>query len=141
MGTSASSSAKKKAPEPDSASAAAAAATRQQEKQRRRRRAKQRGNGGDESADMNIEVDPDWDVPPGQEPVASTTVSDRGARPLGFAGTVSKTGATAAGLATLAGDEFGGGPREPIMPYTWDDGEVESSESELSASKTLGIRR
>ncbi|MGO8938237.1 MAG: PPE family protein [Mycobacterium sp.] len=120
MSTSASSSAKKKAPEPDTVAAAAAAAARGAARARRRRRAKQRGYG-DEYMDMNVEVDPDWGGPPGDGPVASTVASDRGAGSLGFAGTAAKeTAAEAAGLATLAGDEFGGGPRMPMLPGSWD---------------------
>jgi PPE-repeat protein len=119
MSTSASSSAKRRAPEPDSAAATAAAATREQARARRRRRAKQRGYG-DEFMDMDFQVDPDWDGPTGDERVASTVASDRGAGPLGFAGTVSKRSAEATGLATLAGDEFGGGPRMPMVPGTWE---------------------
>jgi PPE-repeat protein len=46
--------------------------------------------------------------------------SDRGAGPLGFAGTVSKGSGQAAGLATLPSDEFGGGPSMPMLPNTWD---------------------
>ncbi len=47
--------------------------------------------------------------------------SDRGAAPLGFVGTVHKgTAGKAAGLSRLAGDEFGGGPRIPMVPGTWD---------------------
>ena len=128
MSTSASSRAKKKAPEPDTAAAAAAAAARGAARARRRRRAKQRGYG-DEYMDMNVEVDPDWGGPPGDGPVASTVASDRGAGSLGFAGTAAKeTAAAAAGLTTLAGDEFGGGPRMPMLPGTWDpDGQSPQS--------------
>ena len=47
--------------------------------------------------------------------------SDQGAGNLGFAGTAAKEAAVkAAGLTTLAGDEFGGGPRAPMLPGTWD---------------------
>jgi PPE-repeat protein len=132
MTTSASSrsSAKKKAPESDAAAAAAGAAAREQARARRRRRAKQRGYG-DEFANMDVDVDPDWGAPPDDEPVASTVASDRGVGRLGFAGTVSKDSARAAGLTTLSGDEFGGGPRMPMLPNTWDpepaDGEGEHS--------------
>ena len=70
---------------------------------------------------MNVEVDPDWGAPPGDGPAASTMASDRGAGSLGFAGTAAKeTAAEAAGLTTLAGDEFGGGPRMPMLPGSWD---------------------
>ena len=110
MKTSASSSAKKKGSEPDAAALAAASAARDAARARRRRRAKQRDHG-DEFMDMNVEVDPDW----------SALASDRGAGSLGFAGTAAKeAGAEAAGLTTLAGDEFGGGPRMPMLPGTWD---------------------
>ena len=98
-----------KAPEVAAAAAAASGRTRQ----RRRRRAQQRGYG-DEFADMNIDVDPDWG-----EPVASTVASDQGAGPLGFAGTLSKRSAQAAGLATLSDDEFDRGPSMPMLPGTW----------------------
>jgi PPE-repeat protein len=112
MGASASSSAKRKAPEPDTAAAAAAASAREAARARRRQRAKQRGHG-DEYMDMNVDVDPDWGAPPGEEPVASTAASDRGA---GSAG--------AAGLTTLAVDEFGGRPKMPMLPGTWDPGDA-----------------
>jgi PPE-repeat protein len=120
MSASASSSAKRKAPELGSVAAAAAASAREAARARRRRRAKQRGYG-DEFMDMNIDVDPEWGTPPGEEPVAATVASDRGAGNLGFAGTTRKEmAAEAAGLTTLAGDEFGGGPRMPMVPGTWD---------------------
>jgi PPE-repeat protein len=71
--------------------------------------------------DMNIDVDPEWGTPPGEEPVASTIASDRGAGNLGFAGAAPKEAVTeAAGLTTLADDEFGGGPRMPMLPGSWD---------------------
>jgi PPE-repeat protein len=128
MSTSASSSAKKKAPEPEAAAAAAAAA-REAARARRRRRAGLRGYS-DEFMDMNVEVDPDWGGPPREEPVMSTVASDQGAGNLGFAGTARReTAAGAAGLTTLAGDEFGGGPRMPMVPGTWDpDGTHEGSD-------------
>ncbi len=114
MGASASSSAKRKAPESDSAAAAAALAAREAARARWRGRAQQRDHG-DEFLDMNVDVDPDWDAPP------STVASDRGGGPLGFAGTARKELASAAaGLATLAGDGFDGGPRMPMLPGSWD---------------------
>jgi PPE-PPW subfamily C-terminal region len=48
--------------------------------------------------------------------------SDRGAGTLGFAGTASKEATETAGLTTLAGDEFAGHPRMPMLPSTWDPG-------------------
>jgi PPE-repeat protein len=129
LSASASSSAKKKAPESDTAAAAAAAAARKAARARRRQRARQRGYA-DEFMDMNVEVDPDWGGPPGEEPVMSTVASDQGAGNLGFAGTARKqTASGAAGLTTLAGDEFGGGPRMPMVPGTWDpDGARDGNE-------------
>ncbi len=97
-----------KAPETATVAAAAGAS------RRRRRRANTRGYGN-EFADMNIDVDPEWGVS-----AADTTASDHGAGPLGFTGTVSKGNTQAAGLATLSGDEFGGGPSMPMLPKTWD---------------------
>jgi PPE-repeat protein len=118
MGASASSSAKRKAPEPDTAAAAAAATAREATRARRRQQARQRGYG-DEYMDMNVDVDPDWGGPTGGE----TGASDRGAGTLGFAGTARKAAvAGAAGLTTLADDEFGGGPRMPMLPGTWGGG-------------------
>jgi PPE-repeat protein len=120
MGAGASSSAKRKAPEPDTAAAAAAASAREAARVRRRQRAKQRGHG-DEYMDMNVDVDPDWGAPSGAE----TLASERGAGNLRFAGTASKKAAAeAAGLTTLAGDEFGGGPKMPMLPGTWDPGDA-----------------
>jgi PPE-repeat protein len=118
MSASASSSAKRKALEPEAAAAAAAAA-RQQARARRRSRAGLRGYG-DEFMEMNVNVDPEWGAPPDGEPLVSTVASGQGAGNLGFSGTVRKeTDAEAAGLTTLAGDEFGGGPTMPMVPGTW----------------------
>jgi PPE-repeat protein len=52
------------------------------------------------------------------EPEPST---EPGTKPVGFTGTAAKNPATApAGLSVLADDAFGGGPRAPMMPGTWD---------------------
>lgn len=110
MSAAAAAGAENKAPEPDPAAAPAASA--RDEVRVRRRRERQHGHG-DESMDMNVDVDPDWGGP-------AATASGRGAGNLGFAGTARKETATAAGLTTLAGDEFGGGPSMPMIPGTWD---------------------
>ncbi|WP_428340128.1 PPE family protein [Mycobacterium sp.] len=116
MSAAAASRAKRKAPEPDSAAAAAAAAVRSQRQARRRRRAISRDHG-DEFADMNIEVNPDWDAPPDGESLASSN----GAGPLGFAGAMRNEAiGRAAGLATLADDGFGSGPTIPMVPGSWE---------------------
>ena len=117
--SSASGRTRRKAPDSSSDDAeapAAAASAGEQVRSRRRRRMFQRGHG-DEYMDMNVEVEPDWDGPPGK---SSTVASNQGVGTLGFAGTVSKDGGTqAAGLATLAGNEYGAGPTMPMMPGTW----------------------
>jgi PPE-PPW subfamily C-terminal region/NHL repeat len=57
-----------------------------------------------------------------EHPFESAAASDRGAGTLGFGGTAAKEPATeAAGLTTLAGDEFGADPRMPMLPHTWSD--------------------
>ncbi|MEZ0364039.1 PPE family protein [Mycobacterium sp. pUA109] len=99
----------------DAAAPADKAAAAEQARARRRRKAGQRGYG-DEFMDMNIEVDPDWDVP------AAVGASGQGAGPLGFAGAAAKSGvAQAAGLATLAGGRFSGSPTTPMVPRSWSD--------------------
>jgi PPE-repeat protein len=93
---------------PEAAAAAVAAAAKRPT--RRRRRAMQRDHA-DEFADMNVGVNPDW--------AASTEASNHGAGPLGFSGTVSKSGEQATGLVTLTDDGFGTGPTMPMLPNTW----------------------
>ncbi|ORB72889.1 PPE domain-containing protein [Mycobacterium scrofulaceum] len=112
--------AQRKAPEPDSASAAAAAAAsaRAAQRARRRRRAAMKDHyRGYEYVDL--EPDAGSGVDPLGDP-APSIASDRAAGPLGFAGTAGKGAADAAGLATLAGDEFGGGPTLPMLPGSWE---------------------
>ncbi|GAB1816022.1 PPE domain-containing protein [Mycobacterium sp. MUNTM1] len=110
-----SSGAQRKAPEPDAAAAAARAATSATERQRarRRRRAAMKDHyRGHEFMDIDDDgpiPDPGWSV-----------ASDRGAGSLGFAGTAPAATAEAAGLTTLAADEFGNGPSIPMLPGTWE---------------------
>ena len=102
------------------AAAAVGAVGRDKARTRRRRRAEIRDHA-DEFADMNVDVNPDWGAPADREPVAATVASDRGAGPLGFAGTVDKDAvAEATGFATLSSNGFGNGPRVPMLPGTWD---------------------
>lgn len=114
-----SSSAQRKAPEPDAAAAAAAAGASAAERQRARRR---RRAGIRDRYRGHEYMDLDQDAGAGPVPVthASSVASERGAGSLGFAGTAGKDVATAAGLATLAGDEFGNGPSMPLLPGTWE---------------------
>jgi PPE-repeat protein len=104
----ASTTARAKTPEPDSTEIPAAAPPAQERtpgERRRQSKVKQLGRGY-EYLDL--------------EPEPTVTPSGHGAGPLGFAGTASKHAATtAAGLATLSDDDFGGSPRMPMMPSTW----------------------
>ncbi len=127
-GSAMSTSAQRKAPEPDivAAPAAAAASVRQKERARRRRRAALQDRGYRYEF-LGLDSDPDAE-PSGcverDEWVTSAAGPDQGAGPLGFAGTGTK-GAVgeATGLATMAGDGFGGGPVVPMMPGTWEPGQ------------------
>jgi PPE-repeat protein len=124
MGSSAGAGDKNKAAEPQAAAVTAAAAARGQLRSRRRRRAGMRGYAH-EFMEMNINVDPAWAEPH----VGSTATSDRGAGPLGFAGTARKRVSAAAGLATLDHDDLGGGVALPMVPGTWNadqEGDVEA---------------
>jgi len=108
-----------KAPAATIPAAGAAAASRAEARARRRRRAAMR-EYGDEflDTDSDIAVPPDYGDAGGQ---AAATASGNGAGTLGFAGTaLKKTALQAAGLAKLADDEFGGGPRTPMVPGTWE---------------------
>ena len=88
---------------------------------------------GDEFMDMNVEVDPDWGGLPGEEPVVSAVASGQGAGTLGFAGTAREEAEIpAAGLTTLAGDDFGGGPSLPMLPGTWKSDQREPGEGDQS---------
>ena len=96
------------------AAAAVGAVSRGKSRLRRRRRAEMR-DYADEYADMDADLDPS-----AEPEEAAVLASDRGAGSLGFVGTLHKdTAAQAAGLATLSGNEFGGGPTMPMVPKTW----------------------
>jgi PPE-repeat protein len=104
----ASASAKANAPELAAAAAAAVAALPPTETPARRRR-----RAGVEMLGRGHEY---MDL----EPEPTVIPSDGGAGSLGFPGTAAKeTAAAAGGLATLTDDEFGSGPRMPMMPRTW----------------------
>lgn len=113
-GMSTSASARAKNPTSDTAAAAAAAAaTRDQARALRRRRAKVRELGrGHEYMDLGLDADEE----PGRDSSA-TAMSVHGAGPLGFAGAKD---AAAVGLTKLSGDEFGDGPKLPMVPGTWE---------------------
>ncbi len=117
-----------KAPAATIPAAAAGAPIRAEARARRRRRAVLREHG-DEYLDMNVDVEPDWATGVS----GASGASDLGAGPLGFAGTMHEVPAAgAAGLTKLAGGEFGGSPRAPMVPGTWeqeggDDGSSRAS--------------
>jgi PPE-repeat protein len=101
-----------KAPAARIPAAGSAIATSARARAQRRRRAAIHDHA-DEYLDMDSDV--------GVVPDYGTQASDHGAGPLGFAGTAHKEGVTqAAGLTILDGDEFGGGPRMPMVPRTWE---------------------
>lgn len=113
MTSSASAKAQRKAPEPDSAAAAAEAraAARRQARSRRRKHMTQR-QYGHEFMDMD-------DAPDLDEPV-SVAASDGGAGALGAAGSVLQdVQEEAAGLTTLATDDFSSTPDIPLLPRNW----------------------
>lgn len=104
-----------KAPSATIPAAGVAAATSAATRARRRRRRELRDYG-----DEFLDIDSGAALPPlaTEEPPQS---SERGAGQLGFAGTAAKEAALqAVGLAALGGDEFGAGPRMPMVPSSWD---------------------
>lgn len=121
-GTGMSSGAQRKAPEPDSVAAAAAAAAAARELRRARRR--RRAPMDDHHRGWRHEfIGADGDVVPGTDPhpfASPATASGHGAPTLGFPGTVHAYTPGPTGLATLAGDEFGGAPSVPMVPGTWE---------------------
>jgi PPE-repeat protein len=105
-----------KAPAVTIPAAGAAAPARGEARARPRRRAAMR-EYGDEFLDMDSDVG----VAPEYGELVSAVASGNGAGRLGFAGAAHRdTAVGAAGLAKLAGDEFGGGPRVPMVPGSWD---------------------
>ncbi|MEZ0367304.1 PPE family protein [Mycobacterium sp. pUA109] len=96
---------------PVPAAAAATAVTREPARARRRRRLAMQ-----DYADEYLDLDPDAAA---GDPVTSTTASDRGAGPMGFAGTARRARHTR-GLATLTGDTLDGDPTVPMVPGSWD---------------------
>jgi PPE-repeat protein len=109
-----------KAPAGSIAAAAAVGAASPAKARTRRRRKSAMHDHADEFADMNVDVNPDWGSPGDREPVAATVASRSGTGALGFAGTVEKdSSAEPSGLATLSSNNFGNGPRMPMVPGTW----------------------
>lgn len=108
-----------KAPAASIPAAASGVAASAAERRKRRRRQKDeiKGRGyADAFMDYDDEPGPGLSSPP--EP--RVAASGRGAGPMGFSGTVAKDAEEAGGLTTLAGDSFGGGPKAPMLPGSWD---------------------
>ncbi|WP_328350287.1 PPE family protein [Mycobacterium sp. NBC_00419] len=110
-----------KAPVSAEAPAAAALVGQRTASRARRRGARQAKDRGHRDEYMDLDSGP-----PQQEPSPPPTVStsDRGAGPIGFTGTETRTGrgaVTAAGLTELAGGFLGERPTTPMLPATWDD--------------------
>ena len=113
---------------PAVAAAAAAASAREKRRARRKRGAIARDYG-----DEYMDLDADVDAGPPRVEEPRVTASTKGAGPMGFSGTTTKGTTEAAGLATLSGDSFGGGPKSPMLPGTWgydDDNDSPNREEE-----------
>lgn len=107
-----------KAPAATIPAAGAAAVSSAAARVKRRRRAPLHDHG-----DEYLEMDSGF-VPPSWN--GGAQASDRGAGKVGFAGTVpTETLLVAAGLTAMAGDDFGCGPRMPMVPSTWERGREE----------------
>jgi PPE-repeat protein len=115
-------SAKAPAADVPAAAAAAAAASAREKRRARRKRGAIARDYGDEYMDMDDVID--TGPPPAEEP--RVTASTKGAGRMGFSGTTTKGTTEAAGLTTLAGDSFGGGPKSPMLPGTWDSDDKDS---------------
>ncbi|SON60309.1 putative PPE family protein PPE2 [Mycobacterium simulans] len=103
------------------AAAAAPAQASTQQRSRRRRRTVAR-----DYADEWIDMDTSVAAPPDSAATA-TVASNRGAESLGFSGTLSRADAIRPeGLVTIA-DDYGAGPRAPMLPHTWESYHGEES--------------
>lgn len=111
-----------KAPASGSAAAVGSAAALTAMERRKRRRKKAAEIRDFAYADEYMDYDEDDQRPPvphQEEP--AVRASGRGAGPMGFSGTVTGDG-KAAGLTEMSGDQFGGGPVDPMLPGTWSPG-------------------
>ncbi|TDO10039.1 PPE-repeat protein [Mycobacterium sp. BK086] len=104
---------------PEAAPAAAALSSVQAKDRAKRRRAARAKDKG--FRDEYMDLDSDTGPPADPAPQPTTSSSDRGAGPIGFTGTETRTrGVTAAGLTELATDA-GERPTTPMLPTTWDN--------------------
>ncbi|MGW0161384.1 PPE domain-containing protein [Mycobacterium sp. NPDC003323] len=116
-----------KAPASGSAAAVSSAAALSAAERRKRRR-KRGGEIKDRAyADEFMDYDEDPEPPlPRSEP--RIQAGDKGAGQLGFTGAVTDEQRTAAGMTELAGDTFGGGPTNPMLPGSWSPEDPPASE-------------
>lgn len=111
-----------KAPASDIAASASAAAAASSLAKRKARRKRAQPIHQRQYADAYLDYEPEEDAAPPQ-PVSRPQVaaSEKGAGTVGFTGAAAKSDAErASGLTELAGDTFGGGPTEPLLPGDWD---------------------
>ncbi|MEE3749939.1 PPE family protein [Mycobacterium intracellulare] len=104
--------AEQRSAQPGTVGAAAAPARREQARRRRRQRPGLIDPG---RRYEYLNGEPEADAA-GKTPVAA---SDRGAGPMGFAGTARGADAAPVGLTTIAGDSLDDGPRMPLLPSSW----------------------
>lgn len=114
-----------KAPASDMAASAAAAAAASSLAKRKARRKRPQPIHQRQYADAYMDYEPDEpeDTAPPRETVRRPHVaaSEKGAGAVGFTGAATKSEAEeASGLTELAGDSFGGGPTEPMLPSDWE---------------------
>jgi PPE-repeat protein len=104
---------------PEAAPAAAAlSAVQAKERAKRRRAARVKDRG---HRDEYMDLDSDTGPPAEPTPQPTMSPSDRGAGPIGFAGTETRTrSVTAAGLTEFATDPMSERPTTPMLPATWD---------------------
>jgi PPE-repeat protein len=110
-----------KAPASDIAAAAAASAAASSLAKRKARRKRGAPIHQRQYADAYMDYEPEEDETP-PEPVRRprVTASESGAGAVGFTGVATKSDTEeAAGLTELAGDSFGGGPTDPLLPGDW----------------------
>jgi PPE-repeat protein len=109
-----------KAPASDIAASAAAAAAASSLAKRKARRKRGQPIHQRQYADAYMNYEPEEDAaPPQLSP--QVAASENGAGTVGFTGAQTRSGTEqATGLTELAGDSFGGGPTEPLLPGDWD---------------------
>ncbi|BBY63546.1 PPE family protein [Mycolicibacterium helvum] len=104
---------------PETAPAAAALSSVQAKERARRRRSQRVKDRA--HRDEYMDLDSGTRPPAEPDPQPTTSSSDRGAGPIGFAGTEARPrSVTAAGLTEFATDPLSERPTAPMLPATWD---------------------